>query len=172
MRASQVFAMPEGVIARAVRLSRSGKPREQTATAAVPGTVGRPRRKEADLEMKLLQALLHTPEALVRAREAIAPAAFTEGATRQLAETLWDGGDALAAEGDGAALARELLATETEGFDWDAEAIGAVRMLQVRGLERERREHRMRLASARGEDADRVMKEIDRISKLILELKQ
>jgi predicted transcriptional regulator len=85
---------------------------------------------------------------------------------------LWEGGDALTAGGDGAALARELLATETEGYDWDAEVIGAVRMLQVRGLERERREHRMRLASARGEDADRVMKEIDRLSKLILELKQ
>ena len=45
-------------------------------------------------------------------------------------------------------------------------------MLQVRGLDRERREHKARLASARGEDADRLMMEIDRISKQIHELKQ
>ncbi len=167
-RASQVFAMPEAVIARAVRHARSGPTREQPVTA--PPT--RSRRPEDDLERKLLQALLHAPGALARARAAIAPPAFGEGAARQLAEVLWDGGDALAAEGDGAALARELLATETEGFDWDAEAIGAVRMLRVRGLDRERREHRSALASARGEEADRLMMEIDRISKLILELKQ
>jgi DNA primase len=167
-RASQVFAMPEGVIAQAVRHSRSAPAREQ-AVAAPPT---RPRRAEDALERKVLQALLHAPGALESAREALTPSAFAEGAARQLAETMWDGGDALAAEGDGAALARELLATETEGFDWDAEAIGAVRMLRVRGLDRERRENRSRLASARGEEADRLMMEIDRISKLILELKQ
>jgi hypothetical protein len=156
------------VIARAVRLSRSAPAREQLV-AAVPT---RSRRPEDDLEKRVLQALLHAPGALVHAREAIAPPAFGEGAARRLAEVLWDGGDALAAEDEGAALARELLATETEGFDWDAEAIGAVRMLRVRGLDRERREHRSRLVSARGEEADRLMMEIDRISKLILELKQ
>jgi hypothetical protein len=160
--------MPEAVIARAVRLSRTAPKGE--APAMVP--VVRPSRPVDGLERKLLQALLRAPEALSRARGAMGPAAFTEGAARQLAEALWEGEDALAQEGEGAALARELLATETEGFDWDAEAIGAMRLLQVKGLERERREHRTRLATARGGEADRLMSEIERISKQILELKQ
>jgi hypothetical protein len=40
----------------------------------------------------------------------------------------------------------------------------------VKGLERERRERRTRLATAQGDDANRLMSEIDRISKQILEL--
>jgi DNA primase len=173
-RASQVFALPEAVIAQAVRHSRSAPARERPGSAPGPAPAApvRQRRPDDALEKKVLQALLRAPGALESAREALTPSAFAEGAARQLAETMWDGGDALAAEDDGAALARELLATETEGFDWDAEAIGAVRMLRVRGLDRERRENRSRLASARGEEADRLMMEIDRISKLILELKQ
>ena len=176
-RAAEVFGdllstrsgSAEQVIAQAVDGAR---PRQAGEAPPARPPVRRERSRDDDLERKLLQALLHSPGALVQAREAIAPPAFGEGAARQLAEVLWDGGDALAAEGDGAALARELLATETEGFDWDAEAIGAVKMLRVRGLDRERREHRSRLASARGEEADRLMMEINRISKLILELKQ
>jgi DNA primase len=171
-RASQVFAMPEAVIAQAVRAARGAAPRDAQQGAAAPVQVVRPARREDDLEKKVLQALLRSPQSLTFARDVIAPGAFGEGPARHLAETMWDGGDALAAENEGAALARELLATETEGFDWDAEAIGAVKKLQVRGLERERRACSTRLATVRGEEADRLMMEIDRISKQILELKQ
>jgi hypothetical protein len=41
-----------------------------------------------------------------------------------------------------------------------------------RCLHRARRDHGARLASARGDEANRLMAEIDRISKQILELKQ
>ena len=42
----------------------------------------------------------------------------------------------------------------------------------ARTLERTRRSHRAALAAAKGDEADRLMAEIDRISKQILELKQ
>ena len=96
------------------------------------------------------------------------------GARASSREALWRGDDALGAEGEGAALARELLADETEGFDWDAEAIGAhAQMLQVTGARAgSAAERRSRPGERRGATKpNRLMLEIDRISKQILELK-
>ena len=45
-----------------------------------------------------------------------------------------------------------------------------MRKLKVRSLERARRELRARLAGARGDEVNRLMAEIDRTSKQILEL--
>jgi DNA primase len=172
-RASQVFAIPEGVIVRAARQARTGA---RPAAGAGTGPAGPPvpaRRPAADeLERRVLQALLHAPEALERARETLAPEDFAEGAARELAAALWHGGDPSGGEDAGGALARELLAAEPEGFDWEAEAAGAVVRMQVRGLERTRRDRRSRLASAQGEEADQLMSEIARISQQILELKR
>jgi DNA primase len=167
-RASQVFGLSENVIARAVSLARSGQSSERPVTAAV--TVQR--RQVDDFERKVLQSLMQAPDALLTAREEITPEDFTAGAGRELAGALWRGEDPLAGDTEGAALARDLLATAVEGFDWDAEALGAVRNMKVKLLERLRRDHRTALASARGEEADRLLAEIDRISKQILELKR
>ncbi len=167
-RASQVFALSEGVIARAVRLARTG----QAGPAPVTAAVGAQRRAEGALERRLLQALLHAPDALAWARTEADPADFPEGPARDLAGVLWSGGDPLATDDGGAPLARELLADAPEGYDWDAEARGALRKWKVKGLERERRDRRTRLASARGDEAVRLLTEIDHISKQILELTQ
>jgi DNA primase len=167
-RASQVFALSENVIARAVRLARSGQTSERPVSAAV----GAQRRVDHELERKVLQALLHAPGALAWARAEADPEEFPDGPVRELARVLWTGQDPLAGADEGAQLARELLATEVEGFDWDAEARGALRKWKVKGLERDRRDRRTRLATARGDDALRLMTEIDHISKQILELTQ
>jgi len=167
-RASQVFALPENVIGRAVQLARTGQSSERPVAAAV----GAQRRVEDALERKVLQALLHAPEALEWARGEAAAEDFPDGAVRVLARAMWAGADPLAGADDGASLARELLATEREGYDWDAEARGALRKWKVKGLERERRDRRTRLATAQGDDALRLMTEIDHISKQILELQR
>ncbi len=172
-RASQVFALPEAVIGRAVRQARGHAP-GTGGTAQRPAVAeNAPRRRAEDpLERTTLQALLRAPEPLAWARGELETTAFTEGPARDLADALWRGEEASSSEGQAGELARELLASETEGFDWDAEAIGAVKKMKVRVLERERRDRRSALASARGDDANRLMSEIERISKQILELKQ
>jgi DNA primase len=174
-RAAEVFGdllgtgegSAEQVIARAVQRSRSGPAGERSTATAI----GAQRRVESQLERKVLQALLHAPDVLEWARHEVVPEDFTEGPARDLARALWSGGDPLADEG-AAGLARELFAGGEEGFDWGAEAQGAVRVLRVKGLERARRDRRTRLGHARGDEADRLMSEIDAISKQILELKR
>ena len=106
------------------------------------------------------------------ARHEVSPEDFSEGPARELARELWSGDDPLAGESGAAAIARELLSGGDEGFDWSAEAQGAVRMFRVKGLERERRDRRTQLSRAQGDEAGRLMAEIDAISKQILELKQ
>jgi DNA primase len=170
-RASQVFGLAENVIARAVQQARTAPAGGPGATPAAPPARARAR-VEDELERKVLQALLHVPGTLEAAREEIGPGEFTEGPARALAEALWSGVDPTLAEGPEADLARGLLADEAEGFDWGAEATGAVRRLRSRTLERARRDHRARLAGAKGDEAERLMMEIDRISKQILELRQ
>jgi len=167
-RASQVFGLTEAVIAGAVRAARAGKPE----ASPVPVAVGAQRRLESDLERRVLTALLRAPEALAWARGEIGPPEFSEGAARELAELLWRDEDPLGGDAPAAGLARELCLEEIEGFDWTAEAHGAVRKLKVKGLERERRDRRTKLASARGDEANQLMTEIDHISKQILELTQ
>ncbi len=167
-RASQVFGLAENVIARAVALQRGGQASEQPVAAAV----GAQRRVENAFERKVLQALLHAPDALSWAREEVGADEFTEGPARVLARALWNGDDPLGGADEAAGLARELLAADAEGFDWEAEARGALRVWKVKGLERARRDRRTRLASARGDEAHQLMSEIEQLSKQILELTQ
>lgn len=147
------------------RLARGGRPGERPDART-------PKRGEHDLERRTLQALLHAESLREWARELVSPEAFADPAARELAAAMWRDEDAGALEGAAGELARELLAGSPEGYDWHAEAEGGLRAVKVRALERERREHRAALAGARGDEANRRMAEIDRISKLILELKQ
>lgn len=166
-RASQVFGLSEAVLARAARLARGG----QASEAPIASAVRAQQKSEHDLERKALQALLHADTYRDWARALLTPEEFADPAARELATALWRGDDAGTLDGTAGDLARELLAGAPEQYDWHAEAEGALRAVKVRALDRARREHRARLASARGDEANRLMAEIDRISKQILELK-
>lgn len=167
-RASQVFGLSEAVLARAARLARGG----QASEAPIASAVRAQQKSEHDLERKALQALLHADTYRDWARALLTPEEFADPAARELATALWRGDDAGTLDGTAGDLARELLAGAPEEYDWHAEAEGALRAVKVRALDRARREHRARLASARGDEANRLMAEIDRISKQIRELKQ
>ncbi|HTR96430.1 MAG TPA: DNA primase [Candidatus Acidoferrales bacterium] len=154
------------VILHAVRAARTGRPDAGPAPAAL----GAQRLRERTLERLVLAALLRVPDALDWARAELAPEDFSVGAERDLAGALWRGDDPVAADAPAAGLARELAIEEIEGFDWASEAQGAVRKLKVRCLERDRRERRTRLASAQGDEAQRLTSEINELSKQIHEL--
>ncbi len=167
-RASQVFALSEAVIARAVRLAGTGQQSPQPIAAPLNTQA----RLTNELERKALQALLHAPDLVDWARGQLQPEDFDAPSAQELVAALWEGEDPMALEGNAAALVRELLAASPEEYDWHAEAEGAVRKLKIRALERSRRERRTRLTSAQGDDAHRLMAEIDLITKQILELTQ
>ncbi len=167
-RASQVFGLSEGVLARAAQLARGGSPGDAPIAAAVRAQ----NRTEHDLERKALQALLLAESHRDWARGVLAPEEFSGPATRELAAALWRGEDAAALDGPAGDLARELLAAAPEGFDWGAEAEGAVRAVKVRSLERERREKQAALAGARGEEQLRLLEDVNRIAQQIREFKQ
>ncbi len=167
-RASQVFGLPEGVLDRAARLARGG----QSSGSPIAAAVRVQKKTEHDIERKALQALLHAESQREWARGLVSPEEFADPVSRELAGALWRGEDPGTLEGEAGSLARELLAGAPEGFDWGAEAEGAVRAVKVRALERGRRERRAGLANARGPEADRLMAEIESISKQIVELKR
>ena len=167
-RASQVFGLSEGVLARAAQLARGG----QSSEAPIASAVRAQKKTEHDLERKALQALLHAESLREWAREVVSPEEFADPAARALAVALWRGDDAAALEGAAGELARELLAGAPEGFDWGAEAEGALRAVKVRSLERVRREKHAALAGAQGEAQVRLLEEVNRIAQQIRELKQ
>jgi DNA primase len=139
-RASQVLSLSEAVLSRAAALQRRGAGSATTVGAAVREQ----RRAEDQLERRLLQALLLAPAELGAAREALSAEEFRSPACAALARALWSGAEA---EGEAAALARELMADARE-LDWAAEARGAVRLLAVRRLEVRHRELTERLRHA------------------------
>src|SRR5437016_4382216 len=114
-RATQVFGVPERVLARAVGLRGAG----QRSEAPVQAAVRLQSKTASHAERRLLQGLLMTPEHRAAAREHLTPEDFQDPACRELAEALWVDGEP---EGDAAqSLARELVASAGEGFDWEAE---------------------------------------------------
>jgi DNA primase len=166
-RASQVFGLSEGVIARAARqAAASGERVPETVSTAIHTQ----RRAEGELERRLLRGLWHAPELLDEARAELQPEDFEDAGARSLAGWWWEHGVALP-EGDGeaAALARELASTERE-LDPSAEVLGAIRRLVVRRLQRELRARRARLAAASGESAERLMQEIQDIARTLQKL--
>ena len=73
-------------------------------------------------------------------------------------------------DGEAAALARELASAGGEGQDHGAEVIGALRRLVVRRLQRRLRRCQSSLAAARGDDATRLMQEIQDIARTLQKL--
>ncbi|MCC6348004.1 MAG: DNA primase [Candidatus Eisenbacteria bacterium] len=167
-RASQVFGLSEGVLARAAQLARSG----QSSDAPIASAVRAQRRTEHDLERKALQALLHAGSHREWARELLSAEEFADPSARALATAIWRDEDVASLEGDAGELARELLAAAPAEFDWGAEAEGAVRAVKVRALERERRRMQSALAKAQGGEQVRLLEDVHRIAQQIRELKQ
>jgi len=166
-RASQVFGLSEGVIARAAhQATASGERVPEPVSAAVRAQ----RRVEGELERRLLRGLWLAPELLDEARAELQPADLEDPGARALAGWWWEHGVTLP-EGDGeaAALARELASTERE-TDPSAEVLGTIRRLVVRRLQRELRARRAGLAGASGETADRLMQEIQDIARTLQKL--
>ncbi|MCC6650547.1 MAG: hypothetical protein IT348_05315 [Candidatus Eisenbacteria bacterium] len=116
--------------------------------------------------------MLHAPDLVDWARGQLRPEDFEDESAQALVAALWEGEDPMALEGGVAELVRDLLASSPDEYDWHAEAEGAVRMLKVRALKRSWRERQSRLPSASGDEATRLLAEIDLINKQILELKQ
>ena len=166
-RASQVFGLSEGVIARAARQTAAGEGRVPEPVSAA---VRAQRRTESELERRLLRGLWHAPELLAEARAELHPEDLEDAGARALAGWWWEHGVALP-EGDGeaAALARELASTEREQ-DPSAEVLGTIRRLVVRRLQRELRARRAGLAGASGESAERLMQEIQDIARTLQKL--
>jgi DNA primase len=166
-RASQVFGISEGVIARAARqATASGERVPEPVSTAVRAQ----RRAEGELERRLLRGLWNAPELLDEARAELQPAHLEDPGARALAGWWWEHGVTLP-EGDGeaAALARELASTERE-TDPSAEVLGTIRRLVVRRLQRELRARRAGLAGASGEAAERLMQEIQDIARTLQKL--
>ena len=165
-RASQVFGLSEGVIARAVRQSQGGEDAARPLAAAV----GAQRLRASDIEKNALRALVRAPAALQQAREQLAPEDFEDPAASALAAWLWSGEREGEPEGDAGALARELWNEGSDEMDWDAEARGAIRRLAIRRLEKLRKALNRRLATVQGDEQMRVMAEIQAVSGRLREL--
>jgi DNA primase len=168
-RASQVFGVDEGVIARAARMAAGGDRGGTPVTVAVQAQ----RRRESELERRLLRALWAAPDLLEAARAELGVGDFEDGGARALAAWWWERGVVMPEEDgpDGAAaLARELASREEEGQDLRAEGLGAIRRLVVRRLQRELRSRQSGLKAARGDDATRLMNEIQEIARALQKL--
>jgi len=168
-RASQVFGVDEGVIARAARLAAGGDRGGAPVTVAVQAQ----RRRESELERRLLRALWAAPDLLEAARAELGVEDFEDGGARALAAWWWERGVVMPDEDgpDGAAaLARELASEQEEGQDHRAEGLGSIRRLVVRRLQRELRSRQSGLKAARGDDATRLMNEIQEIARALQKL--
>jgi DNA primase len=166
-RGAEVFGLAESVLSRAVALRRQGQRVETPVRAAVLEQ----RRGEANLERRMLAALLHAPEALEDARQKLSPEDFRDPDCRALALWLWSGAAGLPIEEPLAGLARELAAGGPEGLDWNAEAVGGARQMTARRLRQELQERRNELSrTAGGPETERLMQEIDAIARSLREL--
>ena len=168
-RASQVFGLGEEVIARAARLASGGDRSGLPVATAVQSQ----RRRESDVERRLLRGLWKEPDLLGAARGELRVEDFEDGSARALAALWWEHGVVMPSEegADGAAaLARELASAGDDDQDHRAEVLGAIRRLAVRRLQRELRSRQAGLAAARGGDAERLMSEIQEIARALQKL--
>jgi DNA primase len=168
-RSSQVFGIPERVIEQAVRRARV----PDSARASSP-VVPVPSRPVHELDRALLRALWAAPEAIADVRELVAPTDLVEGAARDLAERWWRDGVSIPSEEGEAGARPRGLAAEQQGEGWDpqAELVGAVRRLQVRRLQDEMRTIRARLPSASPEESEALLQQVHDIGQKLKQLSQ
>jgi len=159
----------EQTIAQAVRLARKTSQRATQSTQS-PSNPVQSQGRAGQLERRLLLGLWHAPAQLESARAELQVDDFEDAGARALAGLWWEQGIVLP-EGDGAAavLARELAAAPVAG-DPAEETLGAIRKLVIRRWERERRELQAQLETARGDDAPRLLREIQDIGQTLKQL--
>jgi DNA primase len=169
-RASQVFGLSEGVIARASRLSPKGDDR---APAPVQVAVKAQRDAATRVDHDLLLGLLYARHLLAEVREALLPGHLSEGAARDLYTHWLEYGIGLP-EGESAAarLARELAASGGEDLNHEALVLGAAVALRRRWLEHRLRAIKLLTVQTRDPEA---LKELQRenfqLAKALSELK-
>ncbi len=140
-RAEQVLGIAPRVLERALALRRSGQGADRPLAAAVREE----RRIEHGIERELLHALVQAPEALAEARETVSPGDFRDPACAAVAHWLWGGGEGLPEAEAASVLARELMASGPEAYDWLSAARGATRRLVVRRLKQLKHERELEL---------------------------
>ena len=166
-RASEVFGLDESVLVRAVEFRRRGQNIEMPVRAAVREQ----QKRERGPERALLRGLLHAPEDVDETRQRLSPEDFVDPACRALALWIWSGSPGLPDLEPAASLARELLTSGIEHFDWRAEVAGATRKLVERRLRRQLKDRRNQLGRVEQEtEAARLMQEIDDIARSLREL--
>jgi DNA primase len=166
-RASQVFGLSESVLVRAVALRSQG----QDGSRPVQAAVTQLRHGEQFLERKLLQLVVHRPEALAGVRSRLSPADFSDAPAAGLAEWLWSGHEGLPAEEPAAAFARELVASAPEVTDLEQEIELVVRRMIERRLRRQMKERKQLLDKTTVEaEALRLMQEIEEIARSLRDL--
>jgi hypothetical protein len=169
-RASQVFGVAEGVIARAARLASSGDRSGQPMAAAVKTE----RQIGNSVERSLLKGLWHAPELLDAARAELRPEDFSDEGMRSLARAWWEHGVLIQIpEPDGeqaGRVARELAISDEEGLNHHAIVQGAIRKLLLRRLRQEQRQRGAELGVAKGDELLRIKREIHEIALRLKEL--
>jgi DNA primase len=129
-RASQVFGLSESVLSRAVALRGQGQDSARPLRAAVTDV----RRGEQHVERRLIELLMHHPEALDDVRTWFGPEDFRDPGCRSLAEWLWSGRPGLPEEEPAGSFARELVASAPETADWKDDLQVAMRLMRRRNL--------------------------------------
>lgn len=152
-RASQVFGLSEGVIARAARLATSGDASGRPVAAAVRAE----RQTAARLDRDFLLGLWHLPPMLESVRTSITPDYMTEGAARELYEHWLEHGVELPDGGtDVAMLARELASTDAETLNHEQLVVGGAIALRRRLVEKRLRT--IKLLSGQTKDPAELMR--------------
>jgi DNA primase len=132
-RASQVFGLSEAVIARAARQVTRGDERGLEPVAAA---VRAQREAASRRERDFLLGLWYARHLLDEVRETVLPAHLSEGSARALYQDWLEHGVALPAEESGAAaLARELVASGSEGLNHEELVRGGAIALRRHWLE-------------------------------------
>jgi replicative DNA helicase len=137
----------------------------------VRAAVREQQKRERGPERALLMGLLHAPEDLDVTRQRLSPEDFLDPGCRALALWIWSGSPGLPELEPAASLARELLTSGIEHFDWRAEVAGATRKLVERRLRQQLKDRRNQLGRVEHEtEAARLMQEIDDIARSLREL--
>ena len=152
-RASQVFGLSEGIIARAARLATS---RDASGQPVKP-FVKVERQAATRLDRDFLLGLWHLPAMLESVRESITPDYMTDGAARDLYEHWLEHGVQLPeGESEHARWARELASSDGEALNHEQLVVGGAIALRRRLVEKRLRA--IKLLSGQTKDPAELMR--------------